>query len=234
MEKWQMALIMGILASLIAYFIIKAISDLFVKKSGKKIVSNILGKVLGIEIKNIFKNSEDVVEDLQIELKKAKNIAILTGRGLDLRKGPKFQEIYENSKNKDSIRILLPRTIFTSDETDWTAHRQSELETASKAYRGNLKNDILETQNSIINHDTSKKIKIKCFNTPHIGRIVITERVAYFTPYETNKDGLESRIFKYGTNDDMYNALTRLFDVIWEYEKCPEGLDCTAACKRTF
>lgn len=228
MNNFLEGLGLDILSSILASLIIIFFTAIFIKKFGRNFVIFVLNKFLKIEIKNIFKNSHAATDDIYNTLKKANYVDIITGRGLDFHRGKKFKPLFDKKKNYRSIRILLPRISFKPNETDWTNQRYLELVDCGST--GNLKDQIKHTSEILGPYVKENRIQLKCFNMPHIGRIILTERVAYFTPYKSDQDGSESPVFKYGRDDSMYEFLEHLINLLWEFEKCPTNLKCFDIC----
>lgn len=58
-------------------------------------------------------------------------------------------------------------------------------------------------------------VQLRLFNYPHAGRIVLTDRVAYFTPYRRDAHSRDCRVIKYRRGGEMYDHLSRLFGMLW-------------------
>jgi hypothetical protein len=59
------------------------------------------------------------------------------------------------------------------------------------------------------------QVEVRRFSSPRIGRIVLTERCAYFTPYRKDRHGRDSVVYKF-RRGDMYDSYSRLFEQLWE------------------
>ena len=59
-------------------------------------------------------------------------------------------------------------------------------------------------------------VELRRYNMPHIGRILITDRVVYFTPYPRNKRADYGKVVKMRRGGPLSEGLARLFDSLWQ------------------
>jgi hypothetical protein len=101
---------------------------------------------------------------------------------------------------------------------DWLEHRQAELAEFDKSFKtqGMLKDQVCAVTKFLVPHADGVKVQIRTFNQPHIARILITDRCAYFTPYRSDAHGKDSRVYKFRRGDDMYDCFARWFELSWK------------------
>jgi hypothetical protein len=81
--------------------------------------------------------------------------------------------------------------------------------------KGILRDQIETTTKFLSSYIVSGDVELKFFNYPHIGRILITDRVLYFTPYRQDAHGRDSHVIKYRRGGEMYDFFLRLFNQLW-------------------
>lgn len=200
--------IISILASLVAT-VISAIFAIFFRKKLGSLVKRWLISIFDMGTYNMFSNDKDeeYIKDLKEELFKANFIHIFTGRGRFL-----FEEPYRTvlEKQKIEIKILFP-DIENNYDIDWigtalnkNAHHESFCKQVSASVEYILS---LGMKNP--------SLIIKKYHALAIGRITITDSVAYFQPY-TKDFSDKSPIYKYKFGSFMYLWAVRYFDSYWE------------------
>jgi hypothetical protein len=206
----------GVLASLVAGILLIALGS-FLSKKARWVLTATLGRLLDIDIEYVFRTQEELSEDLRKELNRASFIYLLTGRGSDLQRETFASVLSHRQKGRLSqFKILLPEPRPKAGETDWTAQRENELAAVDPAFgKGVLRDQIETTVKFLSSYVDSKDVELKFFNYPHVGRILITDRAAYFSPYRQDAHGRDSSIIKYRHGGEMYDFLLRLFNQLW-------------------
>jgi hypothetical protein len=210
-------LINGVLASIIGSIILIVIGGL-VSRYARWLLTGILGRLLDVDIEYVFRSKTEADEDIERELKKASFVYLLTGRGNDLQRGLFTKVLYRKPRGKLSeFRILLPLPQKNTSGTDWITQRENELAAFDPAFgNGVLRHQIEMTIKYLENYVSTGEIELKLCDYPHIGRILITDRVVYFTPYSIHAHGQDSRIIKHRRGGEFYECFSRLFNQLWE------------------
>lgn len=197
----------SILASLLATAIATIFAFFFRKKLGA-LVKRWLINIFDMGTYNIFSNSTDseYMDDLKNELFNANFIHIFTGRGRFL-----FNEPYRTILEKGTleVKILLPDTEINY-EIDW-------IETAINKATPN--SPFRKQVSASVDYITSlskknPKVMLKRYHALAVGRITITDSVAYFQPY-TKDYSDKSPVYKYKSGTFMYMWAVRYFDSYW-------------------
>lgn len=98
---------------------------------------------------------------------------------------------------------------------NWIKHRNDEIARFDAPLGdGVLQQQIHVTENFLQSKDNAK---VKHFNMPPFARIILTDKVAYYTPYRSDAHGRHSPVIKYGRGH-MYDSFRRLFDHLWQQE----------------
>lgn len=214
--------VLGIAASLCAAVLIIVFGSFFSRYT-RWLLTAVLGRMLDVDIESVFRTKVEAEEDIRRELDKATFIYLLTGRGNELQRGAFLNALERKPKGKLSqFRIMLPSTKPSVRRPDWTAQREEEMARIDPAYgKGILRRQIQTTVDFLSNHITNKDVELRFFDFPHIGRILLTDRAAYFTPYSRYSHGRDSCIIKHRRGGEMYDVLLRLFDQLWSVSSGP-------------
>lgn len=213
--------VLGVIASIVAGVMLLGATALISERI-RWVLTATLGRLLGIDVDYVFANQRAVGEDVKNELARAKEVSLLTGRGNELQRET-FAVLYQAPPGRRHIRVLLPNTSVRPGEPDWTAQREQELATFDAAFgTGILRQQIDTTARFLKPHVDSGLMEVRHFDAPHLGRILITDRCAYLTPYRSDAHGRDSCVIKYRRGGDSYEWLRRMFDQLWDPLIAPE------------
>jgi|SRR5215213_9264367 len=217
MEEIVKIFVITILAEIVAGVLLIMIGGVF-SKSARWVLTATLARLLDIDVEFVFRSKREADEDLRHEIGRASFVYLMTGRGNELQRDT-FEKAFDFDPQGGETRfkILLPRA-RPDEQPDWTAQREGELASFDKAYgSGILGNQIETTVRFLAAHVAAGKVELRHFHYPHIGRLLITDRVVYFTPYRTDAHGRDSRVIKYRRGGEMYDFFLRLFNQLWNY-----------------
>jgi hypothetical protein len=209
--------IITILAELVAGFLL-IIAGGVLSKRARWILTATLGRLLDVDVDYVFRSKRESDEDVRDELGRASFVCLLTGRGNELQRDT-FEAVLrlDSREGRTRFKILLPST---SPETqpNWTAQREGEIAAFDAAFgKGILANQIETSAKFLEPYVALGRVELKRFNYPHIGRILLTDRVVYFTPYRADAHGRDSQVIKYRRGGEMYDVFSRLFTQLWNY-----------------
>jgi hypothetical protein len=80
--------------------------------------------------------------------------------------------------------------------------------------RGLLTEQIETTAGFLDEYVRAGRVEIRRYNSPHIGRILITDRCAFFNPYRSDAHGRDCPVFKF-RRGELYDNYARLFEQLW-------------------
>ncbi|NSE04773.1 hypothetical protein G4422_15420 [Blautia wexlerae] len=206
--EMEITMLNNIICSLIASGIWAMIVVIFspqIIKNVKKIMVSLMDSG-SVYVFSSYSDKE-FIKDLKYELKHTKNLRICTSRGSFL-----MDSLYRECLNKKDIPIwiLLPNT----RDNKWIKIRTSEVNASGDGYTEKAFIGAIESNIEFL-HACKGSIKIKLYDCIHIGRIVLTDRVAYFCPYLANTYGEDVPVYKYAVNSIKYNWIMRLFQEMW-------------------
>jgi hypothetical protein len=176
-----------------------------------------LGRLVDIDVETVFRNPREAAPDVRRELEHASKVDLLTGRGSELERET-FAGLLgaEATVRRRCFRLLLPDPQPQGGTTDWTADREAEIADFDSAFGGGvLAGQIGSTIEFLAKPVEQGLVQLRLFNYPHVGRILVTDRVAYFTPYRADAHSRDCRVIKYRRGGEMYDHLSRLFDKLW-------------------
>lgn len=200
--------ISSILASLLAT-VIAAIFAFFFRKRLGSLVKRWLISIFDMGTYNIFSNDtdEEYLNDLKEELFKAKFIHVFTGRGHFL-----YEEPYRTVLEKQNIemKILLP-DIENDYDIDWIETALDKI-APYESFRQQVSASVKYVSSL---NKKNPRLMLRKYHALAVGRITITDCVAYFQPY-TKDFSDKSPIYKYKLGSFMYMWAVRYFDSYWE------------------
>lgn len=210
---------LSVLASLVAGIILIVITS-FLSSKFRWILIAILNTLVSGDLENIFHNSRDAQSTLINDLKNSDYVYILTGRGGELSRetfAPLFHRLSKRS-SKVELKLLLPSTDNSKEKIDWTAKRAEELNSFNAGSGSSLASEINTNAESIATwkYHQDGNIEIRRYNVPHLGRIIITQKYVYFTPYQDDRHGKDTAIYIFRHGGVFYKSFNRLFFSIWE------------------
>lgn len=211
-------LLIGIAGSLIASIIFVIVAPFFSARMRWLMIA-ILSRICGVDLDYVYKNPEAAAADIMSDLKNTRRADLLTSRGHELCR-PTFSCLLSQRPGDHTgrFRILLPETRKDGSE-DWLQQRHEELAVFDKSFEANdmLRVQVKSVTMFVVPHVLENRVEVRTYNQPHIARILLTDKFAYFTPYRLNAHGRESRVYKFRRGDDMYDCLDRWFNICWEH-----------------
>jgi hypothetical protein len=209
--------LLSILASFIAGIILIWAAAL-VSQQARWVLTGLLSRLLNVDIDYVFNNKYEAQSDIEKELSRTHDVLILTSRGNELQRRTFATLFHQRPESRQvSIRILLPKTEIAPSDYDWVRQREGELAQFDPAFgKGLLKDQIEGTARFLQQHLSNGTVELRRFNHPHIGRVLITDRFLYYTPYRSDAHGSETEIFKFRRGGGMYDNFRRLFEQLWD------------------
>jgi hypothetical protein len=218
-------LINGVLASIIGSLILLFMGGIF-SRYARWLLTSILGRLLDVDIEYVFRSKDEAYKDIKIELRRSSFIYLFMGRGNDIQNNNFIEVLQHQTHGKlPEYKIMLPSPIESTSSDDWIKQRENELAAFDPPFCGPgvLRHQIKTTIQYLQNFINKEEIELKLYNYPHIGRIVITDRFVYFTPYSARKHGRDSPIIKYRRGGEFYEFFWRLFFQLWEVSQPVES-----------
>jgi len=211
-----MNFVISVLASVIGGALLLVIAGNLSQKA-RWVLIGVLSRILDVDIDYVFKDKKSSEGDMRKEIELAHWILFFAGRGNELQRDT-FSSVFSKhtSERLDSFRILLPETSLPSGEYNWLNQREQELATFDPAYGDGLLSNQVESNITFLkSHIKDQKIQLRRYNMPNVGRLVITDRCLFYTPYSKEAHGRHSKVYKFRRHCEMYENMLRFFEQIW-------------------
>ncbi|HLP45826.1 MAG TPA: hypothetical protein VK469_07770 [Candidatus Kapabacteria bacterium] len=212
--------VLSVLASVIGGIILLFFASTLSQKA-RWVLIGVLSRILDVDIDYVFRDKRNSEGDVRKEIEIARWLCFFAGRGNELQQDT-FSSIFkkESSDRLCSVRILLPETVTTVAEYNWLNQREQELSVFDPAYGDGLLITQIESNVTFLKkHFKNQRIQLRRYNMPNIGRMVLTDRCLFYTPYHSDMHGRHSRVYKFRPNCEIYENMLRLFDQLWNQIK---------------
>lgn len=202
--------LLSIIASLVASILWVGALNLMSTKF-RKLMYGIVDLVLNTDLKFVYNNSNAANQDIVKEMGKSSKIYIYTGRGHFLQE-PEYSNVFD--KDSTDVKIILP---LPDSENKWLKQRAEEMHVINEGFTNEtLAADIRGIATFLNPKVRNQRIKLQYSDSQHIGKIIILDNCAFFVPYQNNKFGKDTKVYKYKLGAYMYNWLDRYFDALWK------------------
>jgi hypothetical protein len=207
--------LIGFAASLTAA-VAFAVGVTLVSKEARWLLTAALGRMLNIDVEYVFPTKAEAEADIKREVKRSGHVRLLTGRGNELQRGT-FEALLGKRQQNDHTRfeILLPTYGSETGHDYWVDRREGELAVFDPAFgRGTLAADIERNVRYLTGYLNGGDVTVSLYSFPQIGRILLTDRAAFLTPYRSGTHGREDPVIKFRRGGEMYSFLERLYGEI--------------------
>jgi hypothetical protein len=208
--------VVDVMASLLEGIILLAVPALFSPRL-RAVLTGAVGRLLEIDVDHVFPSQSAAAEEIRRETQNARFIWLLTGRGNELQRDT-FSDLLKERPDKAArvFRIILPDPAPTSS-IDWIAVREREIMAFDNSYTpGSLRRQIETNLETLRKPVITGCADVRVYSGPHLGRIVLTNHAAYFTPYRSNAHGRSTACIKYRAGGVMHDCFSRYFEQTWD------------------
>jgi hypothetical protein len=149
--------------------------------------------------------------DLAADLAKARWVKVLTGRGNELTRDS-FRQAWNDL---ESVQILLPDPRLGPDS--FLADREAEIRRHDPGFKPGLLAKQVSSNIDYISTIMSghENVELRLYDLQNICRIIVTDRVAYFTIYRAGEHGRHSPCMVFSHPGPLYEFALRMFTVTW-------------------
>ena len=207
-------LIIGVVSSLVATALTVAAGWLGWSWP-RKIMLQLLGRMSGTGIVRTYASQKIANADLEEDLRRARWVRVLAGRGNELTRDS-FQILWQPGLPRmESVQVLLPDP---ADDSGWLKGREAEMRQADPGYESGLLAKQVSTNVDYVTAIAggNAAISLRLFDAPNDSRVIITDRVAYFTPYMAAVHGRNSPCLVFRSDGVMYEYLLQVFTRLWQ------------------
>lgn len=210
-----MIFLLNVLASLVASLIILLGGAIFARRARHELLL-LAAKVFRLEMSPAFKHQRDADNFLSRELRQARWVKIITGRGKLLESKACEPLWSRGNKRLKGWRLLLPDPGTDAFQNGWLVKREKETLNHDETY---VPGRIAQQVRGVLMHvDTraNSRTEVRLYDFPHLCRLVITDRVALFTPYSDLVHGTESPCYLVQPPGPLYDYFVRYFETVWK------------------
>lgn len=184
----------------------------FLSGSFRLLLIRTTGRLSGSDVENIYRTQTAANSDIARELRQARSLCFFGGRGNELTRET-FATLWgSDNRRLESVRILLP-----DPDSSWLSRREYEMEAYDRGYTGDMiGTQIRSNMLYLINKSRDRSdIEVRLYDFPNLGRIVLTDRIAFLTPYTERAHGSESSCLRLRKNGPLYDFAARIFAEAW-------------------
>ncbi|MCK5051939.1 MAG: hypothetical protein KAS53_09470 [Candidatus Cloacimonetes bacterium] len=213
MQNFLLSVSASLFAGILLIIIVSKTSD-----KAKWVLIGILGRLTNSDLDFVYENKKASISEIEKEIKRANEIFIYASRGNELHRET-FESIFMNKPKgrKVIIKILLPDSLKKADSNDWISQRENELKKFDKSHgNGLFRSQITSNIEFLKCYVESNELELRLYDYPHTGRILITDKFLYFTPYSKETHGRNNSVYKFKRGGEMYSNMKRYFFQIWE------------------
>jgi hypothetical protein len=176
-----------------------------------------LASLLHADVDRIYPNRTGALADMRRDLQSAADVRLLTSRGNELQRETFEQLLFKRPPERAvTVRVLLPVTTGRDADTYWMRMREAEMGRFDPSFRpGMLATQIEANVRFLTPYGEVGAVELRRYNSPHLGRLLITEAFCYLTMYRSDAHGRDSVVVRY-RRGPTYDWLSRHFEMVWE------------------
>lgn len=216
--------VIGVLSSLAAT-VVTVLAGWLGSRRMRQWSVTVLSKITGVGIQRVCASQQVANMSLGADLARARWVKVLAGRGNELTRDS-FRQAWHGL---ESVQILLPDPRRRTDS--FLADREAEIRRHDPGYkRGLLASQIRSNVEYVATVKSKRKnVELRLFDFQNVCRIIITDRVAYFTSYAAGEHARNAPCLVFSHPGPMYDYALRLFSVTWNRAvPVPEDADLSA------
>lgn len=179
------------------------------------ILISILNALVQGDIETIFPDARRAQDALSADFAKSKKVWIFAGRGGEFSRDT-FAPLFNRPANRPvELRVLLPLSEIPANQYDWLSQRAEELNKFDPGSGDALNGQIDANAATIAARQPHGDIQLRRYNVPHMGRVIVTDRYVYFTPYQADSHGKNSPVYQFRRGGPFYENLRRFIVQVW-------------------
>ncbi|GAA3300485.1 hypothetical protein Dvina_04240 [Dactylosporangium vinaceum] len=155
---------------------------------------------------------------LQADLERARWVKVMAGRGNEITRET-FQPMWRDVGARiESVQVLLPHP-----DAVWLDRRAQEIVRHDPGFGVELlRFQVTANVHYVATYATRlERVELRLHDLPHTARLVVTDRVAYLTPYAAHQHARSSPCLVFRNPSPMYDYCLRLFAVAWDFGAPP-------------
>ncbi|MBB6345206.1 hypothetical protein FHU36_001715 [Nonomuraea muscovyensis] len=212
------AFVLGVVSSLLATALTVAGGWAFSMRSRQWPVT-LLSRLTGLGVHRVFPRQQLANQELTAELKRARWVRVLAGRGNELTRDG-FAAVWEAAgRSLESVQILLPDADLGSDS--WLARREAEMRRVDLGFSPGLLTEQVRINAAYVSEVARHRenVSLRFYDLPNLHRVVVTDNVAYLTMYRQAEHGRNSPCLLARRPGLMYDYALLLFTTAWDHSR---------------
>jgi hypothetical protein len=199
----------------LAAAIVFAFSVYVASRRFRRSLVRLLSLITGSDVIAVFASQRESAPAVHEAIRAAREVYVFAGRGNELTRST-FQPLWSlDNRRLRTVHILLPDTRFTGHGS-WIGDREAEAAIHDPRYGRGLLTQQIDSNVMWLRERPMERLTVRVYDAPHIGRIVVTDRVAIVTVYSSEEHGGESPVFVARSGGPVYNMAKRLFEKTWQ------------------
>jgi hypothetical protein len=183
----------------------------------------VLSRLTGLGIQRSYRQQKLANLDLGPDLAVARWVKVLAGRGNELTRDS-FRAVWEEADSRlESVHILLPDPGLGPGS--FVANREAEILRQDTGYSPGLLAGQISSNIEYVSTIAAKRshVSLRLYDLPNIYRIILTDRVAYFTTYAASGHGRNAPCVVFSNPGTMYDFALRTFSIWWDHAHPPSA-----------
>ncbi|WP_233512359.1 hypothetical protein, partial [Micromonospora deserti] len=172
-----------------------------------------LGRMAGVGAIRMYPTQAAAAKDVAAAVLGARWVSILAARGNELVSG-NLDGLWDKVAAKERVSIVLPDFTRT-DSPSWLTHHEEEAARYDPGFGGNLLAEQVKSNSEYLRKRTRGRTNVHLVNVdfPTVGRLVITDRIAFITLYSESSHGRDAPCLAASPSSPFYHFAVRLFSM---------------------
>ncbi|MFE9427185.1 hypothetical protein ACFYNO_29930 [Kitasatospora sp. NPDC006697] len=168
----------------------------------------------GTGLGRIYRRQSAAEQDLARDLRQARWIKVLAGRGNVLTREV-FSPLWSGELSPESIQVLLPDPRAQGDS--WLDRRSDDLGRFDPGFTPDLLRAQVQANIDYLTRvaRTQHHFELRGFNLPNTCRVIATDRAAYLTFYTSSAHGRNTPCLYARSPGLLYSIALQQFDTTW-------------------
>ncbi|MGI8335872.1 hypothetical protein ACRYCC_38500 [Actinomadura scrupuli] len=214
--------ILGVVGSLAATALTVAGGWMFSQKVRQWPMA-VLSRFTGLGVQRVYPQQRMANLDLPGELRRARWVNVLTGRGNELTRDG-FSAVWAGVAGRvESVRVLLPDPGLGPDS--WLSRREADMRRVELGIHSGLLADQVRANAAYIQEVARQResVALRFYDLPNLYRVIITDNIAYLTIYGHAEHGRNSPCIVARRPGLMYDFAVQLFATAWKHGRPADG-----------
>lgn len=179
-------------------------------------------KTTGAGVLENFSSQRAASRTIAGAVAESRSIRIMAGRGNELTRDT-FESLWEvDSRRKAHVKILLPDPDKSGAGSWIDDHQEEAIGYDGGQGEGLIADQIRANVTYVTNMAKNRAhVELALFDFPAIGRLVITEKIAFLTVYSERQHGADSPCVALAAGHPLYDFTVRIFEKIWAASRRP-------------